>query len=225
MNGNALRSLCVVLLAVNIGVALWLRFMPEEVSYTQPITDPDVPGLILRQEHLKLERQTERLQASACWLIGPFASEKQMQAAWQSLEYVALGMQSRKTVKSLHQGYEVRIPPSASRTDAVSLAELLVSAGVEKPQVIEQGASANAVSMGRFSTLADAEQKQKLAQGLGLEAVLSSIQTEVTQWHIEATVRNPQGFERWLLELTPKVPVQPCQTPVPATQNTPSPVQ
>jgi len=225
VNGNVLRSVCVVLLAVNIGVALWLRFMPEEVSYTQPVTDPDVPGLILHQEHLKLQRNEPRLQASACWLIGPFATEKQMQNAWQGLEYVALGMQSRETVKSQHQGYEVRIPPSASRTDADSLAELLVSAGVEKPQVIEQGASANAVSMGRFSNLADAEQKQKLAQGLGLEAVLTSIQTDVIQWHIEATVRNPEGFERWLLELTPKVTAQPCQTTVPATQNAPSPVQ
>lgn len=225
MNANLLRSLCVLLLTANIGMALWLRFMPDEVQYAKPVTDPDVPGLVLRQEYLKLERNERRLQASTCWLIGPFASQKHMQDAWQSLEYVALDMQSRKTVQSLHQGYEVRIPPSASKSDAESLAELLVSAGVDRPQVIVDGASAHAVSMGRFSELAEAEKKQKLAQKLGLEAVLTSVQSDVTQWRIEATVRNQAGFERWLIELSPKVPAQPCDAPGPASQNPPTQVQ
>jgi hypothetical protein len=225
VNANLLRSLCVLLLTANIGMALWLRFMPDEVQYAKPVTDPDVPGLILRQEYLKLERSERRLQASACWLIGPFASQKHMQDAWQSLEYVALDMQRRKTVQSLHQGYEVRIPPSASKADAESLAELLVSAGVVRPQVIEDGASAHAVSMGRFSELAEAERIQKLAQKLGLEAVLTSVQTDVTQWRIEATVLNQAGFERWLIELSPKVPAQPCGAPDPASQNPPTQVQ
>mgnify|MGYP003557743437 FL=1 len=225
MNANLLRSLCVLLLIANIGMALWQRFMPDEVQYAKPVTDPDVPGLILRQEYLKLEHNEQRLQASACWLIGPFASKKHMQDAWQSLEYVALDMQIRKTVQSLHQGYEVRIPPSASKADAESLAELLVSAGVDRPQVIADGASANAVSMGRFSELAEAGKKQKLAQKLGLEAVLTSVQTDVTQWRIEATVRNQAGFERWLIELSPKVPAQPCGAPDPASQNPPTQVQ
>ena len=225
MNANVLRSLCVLLLIANIGVAFWLRFMPDDVQYAKPVTDPDIPGLVLRQEYLKLERNERRLQASACWLIGPFVSEKRMQEAWQSLEYVALDMQSRKTVQSLHQGYEVRIPPSASKAEAESLAELLVSAGVDKPQVIAQGASANAVSMGRFNELAEAEKKQKLAQSLGLEAVLTSVQRDVTQWRIEATVRNQAGFERWLLELTPKVPAQPCSTAGTASQTPPTQVQ
>jgi hypothetical protein len=222
---NTLRSLCVLLVTANIAVAIWLRWAPDEVRYAKPVTDPAVPGLVLRQEYLQLEQNKRRLEPEACWLIGPFASQKHMHEAWQSLEYVALDMQQRKTVQSLHQGYEVRIPPSASRAEALSLAEQLIASGVDGTRVVAQGPSVNAVSMGRFVDLAEAEKMQKLAQGLGLEAVLTSIQTEAVQWRIEATVRNQEGFDRWLIELTPKVPVQPCNAPEPASQNPPTRVQ
>jgi hypothetical protein len=209
---NALRSLCLLLITANIVLAFWQFWRPIEIQYAKPASDPDSPSLILHQEYLKLEQSKQRLAANACWILGPFDSEKQMHEAWQSLEYIALDMQSSKTVQVTPQGYQVIIPPSVSEAEAKILLELLVAAGLDSGRVITEGRSKNAVSMGRFIDLAEAQKKQKLAQGLGLEAVLSSIQSEKTYWQIIATIRNQAGFAQWQAELTPKVPAQACQS-------------
>jgi len=214
---NALRSLCLLLITANIVLAFWQFWRPVEIQYAKPASDPDSPSLILHQEYLQLEQSKQRLVADACWILGPFDSEKQMQDAWQSLEYIALDMQSSNTVEVIPQGYQVIIPPSTNEAEARILLELLVAAGVDSARVVTEGSSKNALSMGKFSDLAEAQKKQKLAQGLGLEAVLTSIQTKKTQWQIVATIRNQAGFTQWQAELTPKVPAQACQTtnPVP----------
>lgn len=214
---NALRSLCLLLITANIVLAFWQFWRPIEIQYAKPAADPDSPSLILHQEYLQLEQSKQRLEANACWILGPFDSEKQLQAAWQSLEYIALDMQSSKTVQVTPEGYQVIIPPSVSEAEARILLELLVAAGVDSARVVTEGSSKNALSMGKFINLAEAQKKQKLAQKLGLEAVLSSIQSEKTQWQIIATLRNQAGFAQWQAELTPKVPAQPCKTarPVP----------
>lgn len=208
---NALRSLCLLLITANIVLAFWQFWRPIEMQYAKPATDPDSPSLILHQEYLQLEKSKQRLAANACWILGPFNSEKQLQDAWQSLEYIALDMQSSKTVQVTPEGYQVTIPPSVSEAEARILLELLAAAGVDSARVVTEGSSKNALSMGKFINLAEAQKKQKLAQGLGLEAVLTSIQSEKTQWQIVATIRNQAGFAQWQAELTPKVPAQACQ--------------
>jgi hypothetical protein len=207
---NALRSLCILLITANIVLAFWQFWRPIEIQYAKPMSDPDSPSLILRQEHLKLEQSKPRLAASACWILGPFSSEKQMQEAWQSLEYIALDMQSSKNVKVIPVGYEVRIPPSINETEAKILLESMLASGINSAHLVTNGNAKNSLSLGQFSSLIDAQKKQKLAQTLGLEAILTTVQSEKTQWQIVATVRNQAGFKQWQAELTPRVPAQPC---------------
>ncbi len=209
---NALRSFCLLLITTNIVLAFWQFWRPAEIQYAKPASDPDSPSLILHQEYLKLEQSKQRLAADACWILGPFDTEKQMQVAWQSLEYIALDMQSSKTLQVSPQGYRVIIPPSVNEAEARILLELLVAAGVDSGKIMTDGSLKNAVSMGRFSSLAEAQKKQKLAQGLGLEAQLTSVQSEKSQWHIVATLRNQAGFSQWQAEQSPKVPAQACQS-------------
>ncbi len=210
---NAIRPLCLLLLVANAVLIFWQFWRPQEMQFAKPAADPDKPSLILRQEYLQLEKSKQRLTAAACWILGPFDSEKQMQDAWQSLEYIALDMQSSKTVLVNTTGYQVVIPPSGSDAEAQSLLELLITAGLDGGRVITDGPMKHAVSMGRTMNLEDSLKKQKLAQELGLEAVLSSSISENERWQIIATVRNQEGFRQWRTELTPQVPVQPCQSP------------
>ena len=136
---KVLRQLCVLLIFANVGIALWWYFRTDVISYSKPETEPGVPSLILHQEFLKLEHGKQRLQSSACWMIGPFASEGAMQHAMQTLEYVALDMQHRKTMLSDSQGYQVSLPPSADRKQAEILLDKLRNAGIENPGIIEIG--------------------------------------------------------------------------------------
>lgn len=210
---NALRTICLLLITANVVLYFWQFWRPLETQYAKPATDPDKPSLVLRQEYLQLEKSQQRLASEACWILGPFDSEKQMQDAWQSLEYIALDMQSSKTEQVIPTGYQVIIPPSSNQAEAQDLLESLIAAGLDNGQVITEGDSKYAVTMGHFTELAEAQRKQKLAQGLGLEAVLSSKQSVKERWQIEATIRNQAGFTQWQAELTPKVPAQPCQSP------------
>ncbi len=207
---NALRSICLLLITANIVLVFWQFWRPIETQYAKPAADPDSPSLILHQEYLQLENAKQRLAANACWILGPFSSEKQMQEAWQSLEYIALDMQSSKNIKVTPEGYQVSIPPSINETEARILLESMLASGIDSARLISDGSSKNALTLGIFSSLIDAQKKQKLAQALGFEAILTSVQSEKTQWQIVATVRNQAGFKQWQAELIPRVPAQPC---------------
>lgn len=207
---NLLRQLVLLLLFVNIGTFFWLYRQPDIVVYQKPVTDPGVPGLVLRQEYLQLEPGMQRLKATTCWRIGPFLTEKHMQNAWRSLEYVALDMQQSKSVRRDNQGYTLTIPPSNTFQQAERLRLKLIQAGITDAHIYEQGPLANAIFVGQYTQLELAQEKQKLVQAQGLEVELSSVQSEIIEWWIQASIRNEAGFMQWQKELKPIVPVSEC---------------
>ena len=207
---NLLRQLFLLLLVANLGAFAWLYEQPAVVVYSKPATDPGIPGLVLRKEYLQLERGVQRLPAQACWRIGPFQSEKQMQNAWKSLEYIALDMQHSKTISRVSQGYLLNIPPSTDFNQAQKIIQKLVKAGITDAHIYEQGPMANAIFVGQYEQLEMAQARLTLLQTEGLEVVLKNIQSETAQWWIKATVRNTLGFMQWQKEFVPAVAVNEC---------------
>jgi hypothetical protein len=207
---NKLRQLFLLVLIANVAVFIWLSREPASVVYQKPETDPGVPGLVLRQEYLQLQPAMQRLQANACWRIGPFQTERQMQSAWKSLEYVALDMQQSSSVNRINQGYTLTIPPSATFQQAEQVLQKIVQAGIADAHIYENGPLTNAIFLGQFEQLDLAMDRQKIVQSQGLEVELRSLQTELVQWWIQATIRNTEGFMQWQKELKPAVPVSEC---------------
>lgn len=207
---NLLRQLFLLLLVANLGALAWLYEQPAVVVYSKPATDPGIPGLVLRKEYLQLERGVQRLPAQACWRIGPFQSEKQMQNAWKALEYIALDMQHSKTISRVSRGYLLSIPPSADFNQAQKIIRKLANAGITDAYIYKQGIMANAIFVGQYEQLEMAQARLMLVQAQGLEVVLKNIQSETAQWWIKATVRNTLGFMQWQKEFTPAVAINAC---------------
>lgn len=208
---NKLRQLFVLLVFANLGAWAWWQWRPSEVVYTKPVTDPGIPGLVLHHEFLKLKDNNQRLQATACWLVGPYASEDEMLSAYSSLEYIVLDMQHSKSMTSTSNGYELNIPPSANISQAQLIIQQLKASGIANVHVYEQGPMALAVSLGQFEQLEDAQALQHQVQALGYEVELKSMQSEKPEWWIKATLRNQDGFKQWLAEQTPILNTRNCR--------------
>lgn len=202
-----LRRLCLLLLFANAGALVWhVRHHEPSAADRLPATEPGTPGLILHQEYLQLERGQRRLQADACWQLGPFPDEAAMRRAWQSLEYVALDLQTRRTDALRAAGYRLRVPPAASRAEAELLRESLATAGFSQARIeADLG-----IDLGSYVDLAEAESRLRTGQQLGIEVLLRTEQARTAHWWIDASVRNAAGFRQWLSEQTPPVAAAPC---------------
>lgn len=207
---NKLRQLFVLLIFANLGAMAWWHWRPSEIVYTKPVTDPGIPGLVLHHEFLQLKDNKQRLQATACWLVGPYASEDDMLSAYKSLEYVVIDMQHTKNIASISHGYELNIPPSANINQAQLIVQQLNASGISNAHVYELGPMALAVSLGQFEQLVDAQALQQQVQALGYEVELKSIQSEKLEWWIKATLSNQEGFKQWLAEQSPMLNAHNC---------------
>lgn len=208
---NKIRQLIVLLLFANLGALAWWHWRPTEIIYSMPVTEPGIPGLVLHHEFLRLQDNKQRIQATACWLIGPYNSEVKMLLAYDSLEYIVLDMQHSKSMTAISNGYEVNIPASANMQQAQLIVEQLNAAGITNVHVYEQGPMALSVSLGQFEQLEDAQLVQQQVQVLGYEVELKAIQSEKPEWWIKVTLRNQEGFKQWLSEQTPTVQTQNCR--------------
>jgi hypothetical protein len=194
----------------NLGALAWLYEQPKDVVYSKPATDPGIPGLVLRKEYLQLERGVQRLPANACWRIGPFQTENQMQIAWKALEYIALDMQHSKTINRVSRGYLLSIPPSTDFNQAQKIIRKLTNVGITDAYIYKQGIMANAIFVGQYEQLEMAQARLMLVQAQGFEVELKNIQSETPQWWIKATVRDTLGFLQWQKEFTPAVAINEC---------------
>ncbi len=105
-----------------------------------------------------------------CYRIGPFADTAALAAAQAARRPRALRLRTRETREGGGRGWRVYLPAAADRTAANANADRLKAAGFTDLLVVGDGAEANSVALGRFSSEPRAQQHAQALRAAGFEA-------------------------------------------------------
>jgi hypothetical protein len=84
------------------------------------------------------------------------------------------------------QGYNVVLPPQADREAAQALAQRIGAAGFDDYLVVNSGAQANGIALGRYRSREGAERRQSALRAAGFDAQLQPIGNEgAAQWWLD----------------------------------------
>jgi hypothetical protein len=189
-----LRSLVVMLVCLNLGVAAWWLQRQEPVVVSAPAVESGVGTLVLlgESEPLPSSDQAElgavpvpMPLAPACLSIGPFATPAELRAAMAALTPHVARIQFREVAATQLRGYRVYLPASGSREAALGTARELAARGMRDYYVVTAGAQENTVSLGMFRDLANAEKRRDEIAALGFQAVLEPRTEDAAQWWID----------------------------------------
>lgn len=179
------RAVFLLLVALNIGAALWLWLAPSPVRSAQPAADPGVAALTLLGESLaRLESDAAEMAAApeplatavaggSCVEIGPFQTQSDLRQAETALAAVGRPLAAREAVERRFRGFWVYLPAQASRDRALVTARELAAAGVRDYYVVTAGDRENTISLGLFRDRANAERRQEEMRGRGYQADMS----------------------------------------------------
>lgn len=186
-----LRASLVLLVVLNLGVALWWGLRPD----APPAPAEEAPSGIARLQLLS-ERPGPRPAAPAvatspeaaatpvtpsatpaataaperCFSAGPFADSTALEAARAALAPMASRLRSREIRENGGRGWRVYLPAAADRASADASAQRLRAAGFNDLVVVGDGAEANSVALGRFSTEARARAHATALNAAGFAA-------------------------------------------------------
>lgn len=191
-----LRASIVLLAVLNLGVAAWWLLRPEAVS--PPIVE--APSGIARLQLLSerigpaptpaikdaaADPRPDAIEAPAlptavapaapaavarCYSFGPFADAAALATAQTALRPGALRLRTRETREGGGRGWRVYLPAAADRAAANANADRLKAAGFTDLLVVGDGAEANSVALGRFSSEPRAQQHAQALRAAGFAA-------------------------------------------------------
>jgi cell division septation protein DedD len=172
------RILFLLLLAMNIGVALWLYFAPQPRAHAFTPADPGVPKLVLLSEREHANDASAAELASApeaaaqprngiCASIGPFPTQADMRTALNALTPLVARIQYREASATETRGYWVYLAAQSSRERALGLARQLSEKGVRDYYVVTAGDQPNTISLGLFHDQANADKRRDEVAKLG----------------------------------------------------------
>jgi hypothetical protein len=185
------RALIVLLIAINIGVAMWwmLRAEPSAPSaYVQP---PGVPRLQLLSEAKPLATppapaassavppspvpETQPAAPNLCFSLGPFATAETLRDATARVRPQVVLVRAREAAAKAPNGYTVLLPPLASRELAQAAAEKIKAAGFDDYLLINEGDDTNGIALGRYGSQESAQRRQAALRAAGFPAELRPI--------------------------------------------------
>lgn len=188
-----LRASIVLLAVLNLGVAAWWLLRPEAV----PAPVVEAPSGIARLQLLServgpapapveataaqpdaTETPTPPAAPAAaapavaerCYRFGPFADAAALATAQVALRPGALRLRTRETREGGGRGWRVYLPAAADRAAANANADRLKAAGFTDLLVVGDGAEANSVALGRFSSEPRAQQHAQALRAAGFAA-------------------------------------------------------
>ncbi len=156
-----IRSLVVLLVVLNLGVAAWwvLHDTPAETPVLQPA---GVPRLQLREELAARRDAATNLPAP----VRAPATRRPAQATACTGEDAGAA------------GWRVYLPPLASADAAEQAADRIADAGFTDYLVIRDGSEANSVALGRYGTREAAQRRLAGLQAAGFAARCARIEAE-----------------------------------------------
>lgn len=133
-------------------------------------------------------------QAAACLRFGPFADPAARNVARTALATAGVTVVAFDERARGVRGWKVFLPAQPSREAAVATAERLKAAGVADLFVMTDGADANSIALGRFSSEAGARRRQAELRGKGVQAQVEPVGGTPAQAWLDA--RLPAGADR-----------------------------
>lgn len=202
-----LRASLVLLVVLNLGVALWWALRSDTPPATVEALPSGIARLQLLSERPELRPATMAPPASAapdtpapaqatstpapqapatperCYSAGPFADTAALDAARAALAPMASRVRSRELRENGGRGWRVYLPAAADRAAADASAQRLRAAGFTDLVVVGDGAEANSVALGRFSTEARARAHAAALQAAGFAAKAEALgETRSRYW-------------------------------------------
>ena len=164
-----LRILVILLLLANIAWLAWTqwRVEPEPVTPATPAAIPppaDVPALELLSERPD--------PMPACFAVGPFRDRSEAQRVQARLSEYAARHQLRSTEATEDRGWWVYLPAPENRSVAAQNMRDLRQAGFAEAYLINTGEFRNAVSLGLFSSEANAQSLFEEVSAAGFDPVM-----------------------------------------------------
>lgn len=191
-----MRTVFVLLLALNLGVLAWIGLRPT--ASTEPAIaplDPSWAPLVLLRERdaESMRRAAERRRAAEaqprppalCTRIGPFLLEREAETVLQRVVGSASAAQLRTEQARIVRGYWVYLPAYDSRDAALAAARQLSAAGVRDYYVVTTGEQENMISLGLFREAANAERRREQIAALGFPARLRERVDEQQQYWVD----------------------------------------
>jgi hypothetical protein len=189
-----LRSLILLLVCMNLGVAAWWAMHHDAQARPLPATEPGIASLTLYTEsnHARLPVPMESQQAApalpadaVCQSLGPFESSTGLRRAMDALLPKVERIQFREVKAEELRGYRVYLPAATDHAQALETARALSAKGVADYYVVTAGDQSNTVSLGIFRDLANATKRRDEVVKLGYNAVLEPRTEPVKQWWID----------------------------------------
>jgi hypothetical protein len=182
-----LRALIVLLLVVNLGVAAWWATRDAPPPPPGPSQPAGVPRLQLlreapRRAPARAVADTSAAASMQCLRFGPYASPAALRRAHARLQGRVPMLRAREIASGTPEGWSVFMPPQPSVAAAEALVARMAAAGVEDLVVLREGAQANGVALGRYSSEASAQRRRDALATAGFQAQLAPIGVDATGW-------------------------------------------
>jgi hypothetical protein len=194
-----MRALIVLLAVLNLGVAAWWLFRPEPAPVAGGAAPAAVARLQLASERPDLRptptppvppdpapgdnAADEPAAAERCVRLGPFADAAALDSARAALAPRALHLRPREEREGGGRGWRVYLPAAADRATADATAERLRAAGFNDLLVTADGAEANSIALGRFTSEARAQAHASALQAAGFTARAEALgEVRTTRW-------------------------------------------
>lgn len=183
-----LRATLVILVMLNLGAAAWWLMRPAFASGDAKALAIDAPGLRLVAEPVvaippaapatqpppapaaPAVAATTSASAQVCLRFGPFADDAARDVARNALSAAGVSAVTRDSPARSARGWKVAMPPMASREEAVAMAERIKAAGISDLYVMNEGADANSIALGRFGGEDAARRREAELRGKGFAA-------------------------------------------------------
>jgi len=185
------RFLLILLVLINILLVGWFMAKPPAAdsieapqgstqNETRLVVDPDVIELQLLSE---TNPNTDF--GSICATIGPLGSAVMVRRLRDRLSAYASRIRERQTEARVERGFWVYLSISDSRDAAIEFANQLGSMGINDYFVVTSGEMENAVSLGLYNDLPNAEARQQQLQTLGFNPQLGARREYETRYWLD----------------------------------------
>lgn len=212
-----MRAFLVLLVVLNLGAAAWWLLHTDTPATTSAEAPSGVARLSLVSEHPELRPapspttdapppvdDTQATTAATpsppappsndtCLRLGPFADAATAGLAQAALRAGATRIAIREQTQPAgrDRGWRVFLPPAADRATADAAAGRLRAAGFTDLLVVGNGAEANGIALGRFSTEDRARQHVAALRAAGFDAKAEALGETRSAFWVELAVAGP----------------------------------